>query len=122
MQQVVGSSVTATRQACRATPMLGAARSRSLTAMPERLDRVTIRLDAGDITISWEARQALLARLFHANIKDRIIARGTSTDEILRAIEAVGATRPLELAEPQRLLLLHVLRTWSKNERWAPLV
>lgn len=87
--------------------------------MPERLDRVTITLNCGEFGFSWEARQALLARLFHANIKDRIVARGTSTDEILRAFGAVGATRPVELTKTQRLLLLHVLLTWSENERWA---
>lgn len=87
--------------------------------MPERLDRVTVALKRGSVVFSWEARQALLARLFHANIKNRVIAQGTSTDHIIRAFEAVGATLPVELTKPQRLLLLHVLRTWSENERWA---
>jgi hypothetical protein len=80
---------------------------------------VTIALARGDATISREARQALMARLFHANIKAGMMTRGESTDGILRSLEAVGATRPVELTRGQRRLLLDVLRTWSENERWA---
>jgi len=87
--------------------------------MPERLDRVTIALDASDITISWEARQALHRRLYSADIEAGIMTLGASTYSILRAFETVGATRPVELAKGQRLLLLRVLQMWSHAGYWA---
>ena len=93
--------------------------SRSLTRMPERLDRVTIALDARNITISWEARQALQKRLYYKDVKAGMMTRGESTDGILRAFEAVGATRPVELTKGQRMLLLNVLRIWPHDEKWA---
>ena len=87
--------------------------------MPERLDRVTVALSRADFVFGWEARQALLERLYNANIRAGMMTWGASTDDILRAFEAVGATRPVELTRPQRTLLLRVLRTWSEEERWA---
>jgi hypothetical protein len=87
--------------------------------MPERLDRVTIALDARDITISWEARQALQKRLYYKDVMAGMMTRGASTDGILRAFEAVGATRPVELTKGERILLLSMLRIWPHDERWA---
>jgi hypothetical protein len=49
--------------------------------MPERLGRVTIALDHGNVTISWLGRQVLIGRLQHA-------------PEIRKAFEAVGPTPP----------------------------
>ena len=37
--------------------------SRSLTVVPERLDRVTVMVPMGTHSISWDARQVLLATL-----------------------------------------------------------
>ena len=81
-------------------------RSRNVTAMPDRLDTITVALSRGDVTISWDARQALLARLQHVNMSS------------LRAMfEAVDATRPVELNPAQRATLLGLLDNGrSKDE------
>ena len=60
--------------------------------MPERLDHVTIALGGGDVTLSWDARQALLARLEHVH----------ESSSLRAMFEAVGATRPVELNPAQR--------------------
>ena len=85
--------------------------------MPERLDRVTIVLSNGrQVRISWEARQTL-SHLFevglhprlHVDVAERFLGG-------LRAIEGAGATWPVELTQDQQILLLDMLRTWTRNE------
>ena len=78
-------------------------RSRNVTAMPDRLDTITVALSRGDVTISWEARQALLARLQHVN----------ESSSLRAMFEAVRATRPVELNPAQRATLLGVLDEWT---------
>jgi hypothetical protein len=74
--------------------------------MPGRLDKLTIALNRGDITLTWDSRQALLARLQH--VRD-------STS--LRAVfEAVGAARPAELTAAQTATLLGLLDQWSTDD------
>ena len=87
--------------------------------MPERLDRVAVTLAQRDVTISWDARQALMTRLYDANIKAGMMTFGESSDGLLRSFEAVGATRPVELTEAQRSLLLRVLVRWSEEDVWS---
>ena len=70
--------------------------------MPERLDRVSITLRDSDVTITWDDREALIARL------DRI----NSTYGIRASFAAVGATRPVELDARQRAALLKFLDDW----------
>jgi hypothetical protein len=72
--------------------------------MPQSLDNITIALARGDVTVSSEARQALLARLQH--VRD-----STSLRAMLDP--AVGATRPVELNPAQRATLLGLLDEWS---------
>jgi hypothetical protein len=79
--------------------------------MPDRLDRVTIALAAGDIVIDWATRQELMARLQHVATRARI--RDT--------FQAVGATRPVELSPGQRTALLHVLDDWSVDDGGVPM-
>jgi len=71
--------------------------------MPDRLDTITVALSRGDVTISWEARQALLARLQHVN----------ESSSLRAMFEAVRATRSVELNPAQRATLLGVLDEWT---------
>ena len=71
--------------------------------MPERLDTVTVALSRGDVTIGWETRQALMARLQHVQ----------SASNLRATFEAVGATRAVELNPAQRATLLGLLDEWS---------
>jgi hypothetical protein len=72
--------------------------------MPERIDRVTVAMNATDaVTLSWNARQSLLDRL----------KREDGTDTIVTAFEAVGATRSVELTVAQRATLLQALERWA---------
>jgi hypothetical protein len=71
--------------------------------MPERLDRVTIAFGRGDVILSWDTRQALMARLQHVK----------STARIRASFEAVGATRAVGLSMAQRTFLLRMLEDWS---------
>ena len=86
--------------------------------MPERRDRVTVSLDDRDVTLTWDTRQALMQRLYDADIKASTMQR-ESTAGILHSFEAVGGTRPVELATAQRALLLEVLRYWSAEREWS---
>jgi len=85
-------------------------RQRKLPAVPERPDTITVALSAGDITLSWDTRRALLARLQHV-----------SESSSLRAMfEAVGATRPVELNPAQRATLLGLLDEWTLEDETLP--
>jgi hypothetical protein len=74
--------------------------------MPERLDRITIALNRGDVIISWDTRQELMARLQHVR----------SNSGLRVGFGAVGASRPVELSVGQRAALLKVLAEWRPNE------
>jgi hypothetical protein len=71
--------------------------------MPERLDRVTLTLSGGDVTLSWAIRQTLMARLQHVH----------SASGIRIAFTAVGGSRAVQLAHSQKAALLKVLEEWS---------
>lgn len=76
-----------------------------MVTVPERPDTITVALSHGDIALSWETRQALMARLQHV-----------SESSSLRAMfEAVGATRPVELNPAQRATLLGILEQWPTD-------
>ena len=71
--------------------------------MPERLDSITVALDAGPVILAWNARQALMRRLQHVQ----------STARLRDSFDAVGASRPVELTCNQRTALLLTLEGWS---------
>ena len=72
--------------------------------MPGRRDDVTIALERGDdVTIPWASRDALLHRLVNVE----------SAQGIVDAFTAVGATRPVELTEADKLILYGFLEGWS---------
>ena len=57
--------------------------------MPDRLDTVTVALSLGDVTIGWETRRPLMARLQHVRAL-----------EPPRHFEAVAATEPSNSTPP----------------------
>jgi hypothetical protein len=70
--------------------------------MPEGLDRVQVVTSQGTVEISWDTRTELLSRLRHHG----------GTMAIVRAFEAVGATRPVELTDGGKHVLLGVVSAW----------
>ena len=73
-------------------------------AVPERLDTVTVALSRGDVTIGWDTRQALIARLQH--VQTRL--------EPPRHIRSRRRHhRPVELNPAQRATLLGLLEEWA---------
>ena len=73
--------------------------------MPERLDRVTIALNGGDVVLSWASREALMQRLQEVN----------ESSQIRRSFTAVGASRPVALSPAQRADLTVILDQWLQN-------
>jgi hypothetical protein len=71
--------------------------------MQERVDRITVALSRGDVTLTWDSRQALMARLQHVQ----------SSSCIRATFDAVGATSAVELNPAQRATLIGVLGEWS---------
>ena len=59
--------------------------------MPERLDRVTVALKGGDFTFSGEARQALLARLYNADIKAGMMTGARAQTAPIGLLSAVAS-------------------------------
>jgi hypothetical protein len=73
--------------------------------MLERPDRVRIALPAGEVTIAWDARQALMRRLQHVKEGGRI----------RESFEAGRATPPVRLNQGQCDTLHRVLLDWPNN-------
>jgi hypothetical protein len=71
--------------------------------MPVRLDRVLVDVAGELVEISWDERDALLARL-------RLL---DGFESIVGAFEAVGASRPVELDDDERALLRVALEAWG---------
>ena len=67
--------------------------------MPDRLDHVTVATSRGDISIPWTSRNELLNE-----IRPR-----TNGVPVTRAFEAVGATRPVELENAGKLLVIQTI-------------
>jgi hypothetical protein len=71
--------------------------------MPDRLDQVHVAVAEEIVEIHWDERNTLLTRL-------RTVA-GCAT--IVQRFEAVGASRPVELDDEQRLRLRVTLELWG---------
>ncbi len=65
-----------------------------------RIDTVTIALHDGDLTIPWESRQALVARL-------------DQRDAAWVAFENAGTSASVKLTSAQRMNLIHVIVEWA---------
>ena len=70
--------------------------------MPERLDRITVSVPSGDVTVSWATRQVLMARL----------AQRDDTAAIRARFDAVGASGPVELSREERVALRDLIGEW----------
>jgi len=80
--------------------------------MAERFKHLTVAFAARDVTLSWQARQQLMARLRHV----------ASNARIRDSIQAVGTTGPVTLGAGQKRALLNVLRVWSLDrEGYEPM-
>jgi hypothetical protein len=73
--------------------------------MPERLDHVTISTGYGDREISWSARDDLLREIRHLE----------SGKPVVKAFEAVGASRPIKLDDNSKGLLVEAIHVMSNN-------
>lgn len=74
-----------------------------MVSVPERRDTITVTLGHGDVMLSWDTRQALIARLQHVQ----------DASSLRAMFDAVGTTRPVELNPAQRATLLGLLDEWS---------
>jgi hypothetical protein len=70
--------------------------------MPKRLNCVHVAASTGTVEIPWATRDQLLERLRQR--RDAL--------PIVRAFEAVGATRPVELDTNGKALLIEALGSW----------
>jgi hypothetical protein len=64
-----------------------------------RLDWVKVATGRGPVAIPWSMRELLIERL----------RKVKGSDEVIRAFRAVGATRPVELSDYGKSVLLEVL-------------
>ena len=71
--------------------------------MPDRLDHISITVDRGGepnaVRLPWRSRELLLRKLRTTD----------GAEEIVKAFEVVGATRPVELTIEQKLVLYRLL-------------
>jgi hypothetical protein len=75
-----------------------------VTAEAGRLDRVEVRLTGRRSSVlTWAERDALLEQL----------GRLAGADRIAKAFQAVGATRPVELTQDQKLGLFGAIKLWE---------
>jgi hypothetical protein len=70
--------------------------------LPSRLNRVRVATSREVIEISWIARNELLERLRKAG----------GALEVIRAFEGIGASRPVELTDDGKQVLLEALSRW----------
>jgi hypothetical protein len=68
-----------------------------------RLDRVEVNVAGEIVDITWDERDQLLGKL-------RIL---DGSETIVHNFEAVGASRPVELTDEQRLQLRVILELWG---------
>ena len=77
--------------------------------MPERPDKITVALNRYSITVSWEARQALMARLQYVHESSRL----------RDSFEAGRPNRPVELDPGQKAALVKALEEWWQEGNGA---
>ena len=71
--------------------------------MPERLDRITVALTRGNITITWDTREALIARLQHVQDASSLRAM-LDTGRIASASAAPRHIRPAAALGPVKYM------------------
>lgn len=78
--------------------------------MPERLDRITVTVPDGDVSVSWATREELM----------RLLAQRDDTAAIRSRFDAVGASRPVELTREERVALRDLIGEWLYEEVGRP--
>jgi hypothetical protein len=82
--------------------------------VPEWLDKVTVTAGrTGEVTLTWEVRDALLAELAHQEQIPGALPSALSLRPIRATFEAVGATRPVELTIEQKMDLFQAIGHWQ---------
>jgi hypothetical protein len=75
--------------------------------MPERLDRVRIATRYGEVEIRWECRDKLLGEI--RRLEDE------AADEVVRAFEAVAASRPVRLDLRGKAVVVEAIHALSRE-------
>ena len=74
--------------------------------MPERLDRINFDVGGRQVEMPWNVGQELKTRAM----------RAPSTQSIAAKMDAVGASRPIEVVDTGELLaLIELLEHWTRN-------
>lgn len=73
--------------------------------MPARLDRVTITLWRGPVELPWDSRIRLVDEMSSVD----------GTEQIVRAFNAVGASAPVRLGQPEKELVVEVVDRWAAD-------
>ena len=74
--------------------------------MPERVDRIHFDLGGRQVEMPWSVGQELKTRALKAPSMQRIAAK----------LDAVGASRPVEIVDAGEMLaLIELLEHWSRN-------
>jgi hypothetical protein len=79
---------------------------RRLHHVPERLDRVAIATSSDVIELSWASRDSLLHEIRNL---------GDNAKPIRTALEAVGASRPVELSGADQAALFSAIELWADS-------
>lgn len=74
--------------------------------MPERLDRIHFDVDGRQVEMPWSVGQELKTRAL----------KSPSTHSIAAKMDAVGASRPVEVLDTGEMLaLIELLEHWTRN-------
>ena len=73
--------------------------------MPVRLDHVTITLWRGAVEIPWDSRVQLVEEMSSID----------GAEQVVRAFNAVGASAPVRLGQPEKELIVEVVDRWAAD-------
>ena len=73
--------------------------------MPERLDRIHFDVGGRQVEMPWSVGQELKTRAL----------KSPSTQSIAAKMDAVGASRPVEVLDDEMLALIELLEHWTRN-------
>jgi hypothetical protein len=79
----------------------------AVAPMPERLDRVRIATRYGECEIRWTCRAEWLAKIRQLESEHG--------DEVIRAFQAVGASRPVELDHDGKALVVEAIHSLERD-------
>ena len=79
---------------------------RSLRVMAERLDYALVSTSHGVVVLPWDSRRELV---------DQLRKYGETAISVIKAFDAVGATRPVRLTSPEKGVILGAVFEWSRT-------